>query len=78
MSELEGFDLAKRFWLFANRNYYSQGGLHDIVFVSDDFNSVVDFYDTFEDGEQYEDIDDFNWFIYDSKGATYKLFEAGE
>ena len=76
MSELEGFDLTKRFWLFANRYYYSQGGLHDVVFVSDDCNGLVDFYDAFEDGEQYDDRDDYCWFIYDSKDATYKQFDT--
>lgn len=76
MSDKIEYDLTKRFWLFANRYYYSQGGLHDIVFVSDDFDKVVDFYNTFEDDDQYEDKDDFSWFIYDSKDATYKQFDT--
>jgi len=65
-----GHDITKRFWLFGNRYYYASGGLHDIKFTSQELNEVIKFYDTFEDTDEYEDKEDFYWYIYDSEERT--------
>lgn len=72
---MSDIDYSKRYWLFACRYYYAQGGLNDIVKTSDEQLTIVNFYDAFEnetENEWSKDRSDFSWKIYDSKNNTYK------
>ena len=63
--KLTKHDLTKRFWLFGNRHYYSQGGLGDVQFTAQELGEVIEFYKQFDDDEQGAERDSFDWYIYD-------------
>lgn len=76
MKKLE-VDLNKRYWLFASRYYYANGGLRDLRGSSDILDGIKSIYASFIDNDGLtQDPDDFCIEIYDrNEGILYEYDE---